>query len=188
MPKKEIVTLKEIERDIKNSLKMGKEMSRSSYLKGAIPCAVLGVILGIISIFQPQIIVNVFLLLIAVVVGVIAVVGAIIEVSTRKHKRNSVRMDDYDVSFASLSHTEEEHYIETSHHYSRQVNIYTLEFEDGREWIIPKVNYTWSQEFTMSDFTISLSSHPGDSFIVVARKDTRDIVMAYQAEFFEYNA
>ena len=60
--------------------------------------------------------VNVFLLLIAVVVGVIAVVGAIIEVSTRKHKRNSVRMDDYDVTFASLSHTEEEHYTEISHH------------------------------------------------------------------------
>lgn len=187
MPKKEIVTLKEVEHDIKNSIKTAQEIPESSYRKWAIPCGILGVLMAILTVFHPKI-----ALLGLFTIIIVAVVGSIIEIEVRKHKRKSFCIDDYEVAIATLSHTEEEHYKQTGGgvrvRHSKQVNNYILWFENEKIWRVPKNNYTWSKEREMSDCAIYQSSHRGDSFIVVITKVSCDIVMAYNTEFFEYKA
>lgn len=184
MSTKEIVTLKEIEHDIKNSLKTSQEIPESSYRKWAIPGGIWGVLMAILSIFQLKI-----ALLGLFIVIIVAVFAIIIEALVLKHKRKSFCIDDYEVAIAALSHTEEEHYKQSRGvrvRRGRKVNNYTLWFENKRSWRVPKHNYTWSKEHEMSDLAIFQSSHRGDIFIVVINKISCNIVMAYNTEFFEY--
>ena len=185
MPKKEIVTLKEIERDIIHSLKKAPEISESTYKKWAIPFGILGGVFGILTLIQPKI--GMTGLLILLMVGI---VGIVIETVLFRYKIKSVCIEDYKIESAVLSHVEEEHYkvkgagVKTRH--SRLASVYTLHFENGRSLRLPKDNYSWSQERLMSDFAIYQSSHRGDPFIIVVKKDSEEIVMAYPTDFFEY--
>lgn len=185
MTKREVFTLKEVEYDISYSLKNAPERSESSYKKLLIPCGVLGVLLAILSIFQPKI-----GLIGLLILAIVAIVSVIFELLFSKHRVKSVSIDDYEIDTAILSYAEEEHYKQiragVNIRHSRKINNYTLHFENGKSFRLPKDNYAWSKERSMSDFAIFHSSHRGDLFIVAVKKDSFEIAMAYPAEFFEY--
>ena len=182
MAKKEIITLTQIEQDIIHSLKEPQEMSKSTYKKWRIPCAIIGGLLVVVSIFYPTI--GVYSLLILLVAGC---AGGAIEYLLLRRKRKNVCIVDYDVTTEVLSNKVEESYsAPAGKHRSRTVTNYTLFFENGEGWRIPQDNYLWSEERPMSDFYIYQNSHRGDAFIVVIKKDTGKIAMAYDTEFFKY--
>jgi len=185
MANKEIITLERIEQDLIQSLKKPQELSESSYKNRSVPSILLGAGLAILSIFNPKIgLYGLFALI------TVAIVGTIIELSALRHKRKNVCICDYEITTMKLSDTAEEHYVQKGagvrFRHTRQVNNYTLRFENGKIWNIPKENYTWSKDGPMSDFFIYQNAHRTDLFIVVENKDTGKIAMAYHADHFEY--
>lgn len=182
MAKKEIVTLEDIEQDISNSLKEYKEMSGSTHKKLAIPASILGAILGIVSVFYLKL--PLYLL---IVISIAIPVSITVEYLLNRKKRKNFRIDDYEITTEVLAHKIEDTYTVTYRRYHHEtVRIFTLYFENGKSWRIPEDNYLWCEERPMSEFAVYQSSHRGNVFIVAVKKDTGEIAMAYNTEFFEY--
>jgi len=182
--KKEIFTNNEIEKDIINALKMPADESEASYKKWSIPCAIFGCLIGVGGIFYPTILIWVLLALIPLLGA-----GAIAYRIFLNRRIKKVSVEDHEIKTAVVSHTNEDSYVvRRGGHYSRRetIHVFTIYFEDGKRWDIPKDNYLWSVERPMSDLAIFHAAHRGDVFIVVSRKDDGEIVMAYDTEFFEY--
>ena len=191
MAKKEIVTLEDIEQDISNSLKEYKEMSGSNYKKITIVALIVGTLFVVAYYFYVKTLQTVLYLLIAAIIIVSAVI--IIKYLLHRNKRKKFCIDDYEVTTEVLSHKDEEQYKAIENRYPerkwrkyRTITIHTLYFENGKSWRIPEDNYLWCEERPMSEFAVYQSSHRGDVFIVAVKKDTGEIAMAYNTEFFEY--
>ncbi|MBQ9783750.1 MAG: hypothetical protein IJW44_04450 [Clostridia bacterium] len=185
MAKREVFTLKEVERDIVYSMKHAPEMSESSYKRMLVPCAILGGILGVFSVFQPKI--GLIVLLVFVLAFILScVLGGL----KKRHRIKSVRMEDYQLEVVPLSHKEEEHYRQRRGgarvRRSKQIDNYTLHFENGKSLRLPKDNYCWSRERPMSDHALYQCVYRGSECILVTHKESGRIVMAYPAEYFEY--
>lgn len=109
-----------------------------------------------------------------------------------RRRIKGVSMKDYDVTTETVQSTSEESYTirRAPSSFALYPNIhihnYTLHFESGTCWRIPKDNYLWSEERPMTDLAIFQSTQEGDSFLVVTKKGSGDIVMAYNEAFFEY--
>lgn len=182
MSKKEMITRAEIEQDIINALKLPPKTAEASYKRMTIPCAIVACLLVIVEFLYPKFIFFVLLALIPI----LFIFSAIRHFRLR-HKIEKVCMDDYDIITDVLSDKSEESYVVRGHKWhSQRVNNYTLRFENNESWRVPKDNYLWSEERPMSDFAIYQSSHRGDLFIVVIKRDTGKIAMAYHADGFEY--
>ena len=182
LSKKQIVTSGEIVQDIITSLKAPDEMSKESYKKITIPCIIVAVIFAIIELVYPKFILFALLSFIPFLV-----VLSIINHFKIKRKMKNIHIDDYIITTAVLSHKEHDGYVAKGPKWhSKKVNVYTLNFENGECWRIPPKNYNWSERNAMSDFGIYQSAHRGDVFIVVTKKDSAKIVMAYHTDFFEY--
>ena len=104
-------------------------------------------------------------------------------------KINAARVEDYEIVVGTLAEIDHESYRVRRGYkwYSPvdEINNYTLKFDDGGVWCIPKDNYLWSVERPMSDMAICQSSEHGDSFIIVRKKGDGKIAIAYSEKFFE---
>jgi len=182
LPKMETITLTEIEKDIINALKQPQDKSKIEYEKIKIPTAIITFLLIIIEFIYPLFIVW------GIIAFVVFVVGYnIIGHFRLKHKIKQISINDYEIKTYILSHTTEENYVIRMYK-ARDIIVYNccLYFENGEVWNVPKDNYLWSKEQPMSAFAIHESSHRGDSFTVVIKKDTGNIVMAYNTKLFKY--
>lgn len=182
MAKKQIFTDAEIEKDIICALKNPQGESKKSYNRRSIPIAVSACIAGVVSIFYPLVLL--WLLVAALVYGV----GEIIFRSVRlKNQIKNVKISDYELSTETVSYAHEESYMVTKgRRHKEMVYNRTLYFEGGKLWRIPKENYLWSEDRSMSDLPVYVSARRGDVFTAVTKKDTGEIVMAYHNDFFEY--
>lgn len=61
-----------------------------------------------------------------------------------------------------------------------------LHFDGSGEWEIPYQNYRWSRTYRMSRSGVSHTTLCGDPFWIVRRRDTGEIVIAYNQKFFRY--
>ena len=101
------------------------------------------------------------------------------------HRIKHVCISDYEIKSATVSNTDYE-YMTRSKYHSHIIQNYTVHFEGGTEWRIPKDNYPWCTERRMSDWAVYKSTHRGDEYIIVVKKKTGKIVMGYSSAFFEY--
>lgn len=182
--KKQTITNKEIEADIINALKRPAYISQKSYLKSALPPLLIAACLLILSefIYPPA---SLWILL----VELVGLVGYMIFCYLHRSIRiKKVTINDYDITTDILSHKTEEHYqIRNSKlRHTKTINNYSLHFESGKTWRISKDNHFWSKECPMSDAFIHENAHRGDTFILVVKRDTGKIAMAYSTELFEY--
>lgn len=179
---KETVSPTQIQQDIIHSLQNPPNMSEASYKKWTIPFLLPACLLGVAAFLYPKLLFY----------GLLVLIPALLLLCTVNHFRiqykvKKVSINDYDVTTDVLSHSSEERYVAKGHrHHGKVITNYTLHFENGADWRIPKDNYLWSTERPMSDAAIFQSSHRGDGFIVVTKKDTGKIAMAYHTDFFEY--
>ncbi len=180
--KKQTITNKEIEADIINALKMPAHMSEKSYRRSAIPSIIVcgAVILAYIA-YPPS---SLWLLIafLAYAIG-----SAVFYYVRRNIRIKNVSINDYDIFTDILSHKSEEHFkVQKSKRRTETINNYSLHFENGKTWRISKDNHFWSKECPMSDAFIHENAHRGDTFILVVKRDTGEIAMAYSTELFEY--
>ena len=183
MRTKEIVTAKQIEFDIINSLKQQKDMTEDTHQKIMILSAIVGCLLCLIGFLFPW---TVVWCILAAIIGCIMYI--LISYLSFRHKRSRFCIDDYQVQIQKLSYNTQESYIDKSGRRHITVNIYVMHFEDGRCWTVPDDNYRWSKELPMSENAVLQNSNAGDDFITVAEKATGKIVVAYNTKFFEYKA
>lgn len=195
MPNKktELLTSKQIEQDIINSLNYHKKMTKAEYQKLTIPCIIIAALLFVSVYLLPQLGIEtpmkIALYVILAVFGA-CVVTAVGQILLRRHRQKNVHMEDYEVTIETVSHTEEESYKQTSGtlvgRQGETVTNYTLYFEGGKSWRIPEMNYKWSAELQMSNFSVYNSTNRGDIFIVVSEKRSGNIAMVYPTKFFQY--
>ena len=177
---KEKLTDAVIEKDIINFLKQPDKMSEDSFNKRQILAAIIGIVIGVLSLIFFEFILWGFVLLIVYIIAVL----------TFKHFRfkfqaKSVKICDYEIKTETLSHVCYENYRVTGRR-GYTVHIHTLHFENGKSWGIPENNYSWSVERQMSAFSVYESAQSGDTFIVVTKKSTGKVFVAYNTRFFEY--
>ena len=105
----------------------------------------------------------------------------------RKNRIKNVTINDYTITTEIVDSTSEEHFLVRNGKYSsRQIDNYTIRFENKKTWRIPNENHLWSERYRMSDHAVFTSTHRGDTMIVVTKKLTDTVVMAYNTEIFEY--
>ncbi len=185
MARKQILTKDNIEADIKNTLKNPANLSRVERHRSMIPLFVFsGLVIVAMIIFQN------YYKLVLLLSLVFIIIYLAIDYIRQKSSIKKVSFDDYEVNTEVVSHIKEEIY---STDYStpinrklKEVRVYIMYFENGKSWNVPKDNYTWSKECPMSDKALYQLTHRGDVFIVITRKDTGHIVVAYPSEHFEY--
>jgi hypothetical protein len=106
-----------------------------------------------------------------------------------KKQIKNIKINDYEIT-AEIAHSvAEEHYkAETGgsvrHRRTAQINNYTIRFENGKVWRVPKELYCWNERLRMHDRGIFNSAHRGDTMIVVTEKSSGKIVVAYNTEIF----
>ena len=185
MAKKQILTNYNIETDIKNILQHPANLSRVEHHSAMTPLLVFsGSVIVAMIIFQN------YYKLVLLLSLVFIIIYLAFDHFRKKSNLKKISVDDYEITVEIVSHIKEEIYsTDYSNHISRklkEVRVYIMYFENGKSWNIPKDNYTWSGECPMSDRTLYQTTHLGDVFWVVTKKDTCAIVMAYPTEFFEY--
>jgi hypothetical protein len=125
------------------------------------------------------------LLLIGLLI-VLLVIGIVAHVRLRCRIKR-VSFENYEIRQETVKSVARESYVAKGPKWhSERVGNYTLFFESGKSWRIPKDNYLWSEERPMSDFAGFQSAHRGDTFLAVVKKDTEDVVVAYHTTVFEY--
>lgn len=183
--KKQILTNKEIEKDIETALKNTQDMSESSYKKMIIPIVLIAISMVVLEFVYPP---GILWVLIGIVVFLL---GAKIYKTCRlKYLIKNIKMEDYEVLTDTVSHIYSESYkVKSADKYrpSKTVNNYIIYFESRKSWKVPKENYMWSVERPMSDFSIYNSTHREDAYITVVKKSNGKIIVAYNCEFFEYS-
>ncbi len=181
---KEKLTDAVIEKDIINFLKQPDKMSEDSFNKRQIPAAIIGIVIGVLSLIFFEYIIWGLLLLLVYIAAALA-----FNYLRFKFQAKRVKICDYEIKTETLSHVCYETYHITRGAKRRRgetVHIHTLHFENGKSWSIPENNYSWSVERQMSAFSVYESTQSGDTFIVVTKKSTGKVFVAYNTKFFEY--
>ncbi len=184
MAKKQILTYAEIEKDIIHALKYPPSTSEASYKKGTVPAIILAVFLVVMEFIYPKL---VTLILLAVIVFLIGY-GIFNHIRLNNRIKN-VSIDDYDIKVETVHSVDEEHYRAERGGKPRRtdaVHNYIIRFENGKEWRMPRENYTWSERLRMHALGVYQTTHRGDSMTVVTKKETGEIVTAYHSDLFEY--
>lgn len=182
MSKKQLLTNANIENDIADAIKYPPEESESSYRKAFIPVIiVIAVYVAMAFIYPP----SAFWMLLA---AVLILIGGIIFNNVRKQNRiKNVSINDYDVTQEVVYSVDENQFEVRDGKYStRTVHNYIIRFESGRLWNIPPRLYRWSERLWMTNVEIHGKTHRGDTLLVVSKKNTDKIVVAYNTELFEY--
>ncbi len=189
MTKKQVLTNADIEKDIINALRQSKKVPKIYNKKTEVILSIVIVIGLVLMILYPYLLIGGALALVMFVI-----LRPILMTILLNHRAKKVSIDDYEIRNEILSHKN----IKKIHirlrgkgasriPVSTTISIYILNFENGKSWYIPRdCNYAWSVEHSRSDLAIYQESHREDSFIVVTKKDTGKIVMAYHTKLFEY--
>ena len=193
MSQKQILTNAEIKKDIISAMKNPPEESEASDKKGSVIALIVACFFLFMVYIDPLFAIR------AVLAGFALLIGASIFRSIyekRRFKKWSIH--DYDVATEVVHSIDEEHYLTYYDHRRKvgkrrgglvrtvPVNNYSIRFENGKIWRVPKELYCWNERLRMQDLGIYRTTHRGDTLIVVTKKDTGKIVVAYHTEFFEY--
>ena len=185
MTKKQILTDREIEKDIATAIKHPAEMAEHAYRKWDVVVILSTCGLFVFGIVRYEKFLWVMLGMIAFGVGV-----AILQYFDRRRRTRRVSICDYEISVEILHSKEYEHYIQRTgtgrRRRSRPIDNYTWRFENGQVWRIPQKIYLWNDRYSMARERVHEMIHRGDSFIVVTKKESGDVVAAYPTEIFEY--
>lgn len=184
--KKQILTNAEIEKDIVSALRHPPKESEASYQKWKIPAVLVAIFFVVIEFFYPLFLLWLLLALLGFLIA-FAVVHSILFQYRIKH----VSVRDYEITTEVVHSISEEHYRaerggRIRHRRTEQINNYNIRFENGKIWRIPKELYAWSERLRKQDLGIYQTTHRGDHLLVVTKKDTGKIVVAYHTELFEY--
>ncbi|MBP3332648.1 MAG: hypothetical protein J6M35_01230 [Clostridia bacterium] len=187
MAKKQILTNDNIETDIRNALKNPANLSRFEHYGSLVPIWIFsGLALTAMLVFQKYY----KIVLIASLIFIIAYLA--VDHFRRKNSIKNVSLDDYDLNVERVLNVIEEIYSTDNRNRVskklKEVSVRIMYFENGKSWNIPKDNYTWSGEAPMSDKALYQLAHAGDEFIVVTKKDTGDVAVAYPSAYFEYKS
>ncbi len=186
MPKKQPLTNYNIISDIKNILRHPANLSYAEHRKSLIPFLTFSLVL-----IAAMLIFRDYYKLVLAISLVFIVAYLTIDYLHKRKNAKKVSLDGYEIKKEAVSYVNEEVYI-TDRSISRmsekmsEIRVFIVYFESGKKWNIPKDNYTWSRECPMSDRAIYQTTVPGDLFWTVTKKTTGEIVMAYPAEYFEY--
>lgn len=188
MAKKQILTNVEIEKDIVHAIKHPPRISEKSYKSGTLPAILIVIFLVVMEFVYPPFILWALLALL-VALPVMAIVGRI----RLKHRIKSVSLDDYEITIETVHSIDEEHFkVERGggairrYRSTETVHNYYIRFENGKIWHLPKELYAWSERLRQGDVGIFNATHRDDRMIVVTKKDTGEIVVAYHTDIFEY--
>lgn len=181
--KKALLTKENIEQDIIASIKSPKRITNNVRIKHYVFALIVFfavVIVGYLYLNELTYSREIALVFIAVI--------SLLWLMFRYIRTKNVSADDYLIGRDTVSHIHEEKY---QYHprgaiVSREKTIRTIHFESGASWCIPKEAYLWSAEFTMSDVSVFDSTHKGNSFITVSDKNSGEVVVAYNENFFDY--
>ena len=183
MPKKERITAKEIEADIRYTLRNPPDITESEYNRQTLPAILIAIFLCALELIFPM---QLLWLLCGCIVAICAAaITALLKLRIRQKKFS---LDNYCISTERMDTKEAESFFVKGSKYSsgKTVYNYVLHFANGKSWRIPNNNYTWSGELPMSEHTVYHSANHGDAFVVVAERKTGKIVVAYHTDFFEY--
>ena len=184
MPAKERLTEKAILHDILYDIKNPNDPGKAVYiLRNVIGTGLL--LLSMASFFLGKRVGGITVLCSLAVVVSYGIAILVI----RKRRQKAVRIENYEIGLSVLSHKERERYAEFNKDRSIQTTYiirHLLHFEDGRSFLIPESNYTWSQEYLLSDYHIYENVHRGDSLLTVTEKKTGRIAMVYLPAHFDY--
>ena len=182
MPKKQKFTNAEIEKDIVTALKNPPSMSKETYQKPSVSTIIVVCVFLVLEFIYPHLLV--WLLLALLVWGIATIIFHYIRLRQRIKR---VSINDYHITIETVHGTSVEHYrAHRGRFRSETVFNYMIQFENGKVWRIPKENYLWSDELSISDWGICQGTQCGNTFVVVTKKDTGEIVTAYNTEYFEY--
>jgi len=184
MAKKQIFTNAEIEEDIMTAMKYPPEETKSSFKRATLPFILIVILLVVIEIFYP-----IFILLVLLGLIVFSICYIIFRNIRLKKQIKSVTINNYTITTEAVNSTSEEHFrVKNGKYSSKQIDNYTIRFENEKTWRIPKENHLWSERYRMSDHAVFASTHRGDVMIVITKNANGEIVMAYNTEFFEYRS
>ena len=184
MEKKENLTWLEIKKDIIIALKNPPSESKSSYNRSKPVYAIVGLALLALIYFFPIMLAYEFAALILFAAGYL-----IFHYARLKVKIKSINISNYNVTTETVYGISEEHYLARNGgrvKYTKQISNYTVHFENGKDWRVPKKLYTWSERFHRQDRGVYHTTHRGDTMTVISEKATGEIVMAYNTDIFEY--
>ena len=181
MQKRETVTKEQIKQDIIQSIKKPPHESKVANKRWTFFAIVIAVLALILEYVYPKAILGGLLILLISIIPC-----SVISHFQIKHRIKAISMDDYEIKTDVISHTESEHYKTEAPRGRKRVSNYTLYFESGAYWCIPPEIYCWSERKRSSARGVHQTAHCGDVFIVVLNKNTGEIAMAYDTEFFTY--
>lgn len=185
MKQKQILTDDNIKTDIKNILKHPANLSRIEWRQSRKP-----LLISSASVLLATIIFQNYYKLVLLVYLMFIVVYLTVEYFRQRNSIKNVDIDDYEIKKEVVSYVKNEIYTTYYSNYIsrtlKKVHVYIIYFENGKSWNIPKNNYLWSKECPMSNHTLYETTHSGDVFWVVTKKDAGQIVMTYHTDFFEY--
>ena len=191
LSQKELVTEKEIKQDVIHYAMNPQEDSETGYKKWMFAADVALVGLFLLTWYFIEAVlwlfVAVLILLIVVAFGLTPYL-----ILKERFKNRSFRIEDYEVTVEALSHKHEEKYEELRVYYGTRiphhetVSYYELFFENGGKWHVPEQLYRWSVERRTNEHWLFENAHRGDRYIVVRKKDSDEVFVAYPTEYFEY--
>jgi hypothetical protein len=182
MPKKQILTDAEIKKDLICALKHPPAESERSVNTAS--WVVLGIFIASIVVIYFY---HLFLLWLLLGTALYSIGFVIFKHQKLKMQIKKISLADHEITTETVSHTECESYvIRGTRHRRYTIYRYILHFESKKSFVIPKDNYLWSTETPMSDVVVFNTTHRGDTMTVVTKKDTGEIVVAYNNNLFEY--
>lgn len=183
--KKTTLTLANIRSDIIHRLKNPPDITETSYEKWTVPSIIIAVVALVVAYFFIELIALIVTLLLAAIILFAAANLFIVHFKAKK-----VSLEDYEITTETVDAVLEEHFtVEKGgrrFRRSKPIDNYVIRFENGKTWQMSNDNYTWSNERPMSDSSIYHSTHRGDLFLVVTKKGTGDIIVAYNTNLFDF--
>ena len=182
--KKELLTREQIVEDIRNAMRVSVPIRKKEYKTQRLIGLIGGVAAAILFFFYPYAVIYIILgVCFATIVGSFLFVA--IRAVYRKKKIRAVRIEDYRIGTELLSGKDCERFRQrvTRYHYKTVIHL-ILRFQ-GEEWRVPENVYRHSTEYRDTPWFTFDSAEVGDEFIVVRKKDTNAIVMAYHCDLFE---
>jgi hypothetical protein len=184
MTEKQILTDREIVKDIANAIRYPAEMTEDSY-NGWTPIAVvLAGVAVVLTLVKPMLYAQIMLGSMAAVI-----VWLIARHLYLRHRARRISLEDYEITVEILHSKDHERYFMSGYGRSghgKKVYNYTWRFENGQSWRLPQKVYLWSDLYSLASARVHESIHRGDSILVVTKKDGGDVMAAYPMGMFEY--
>ncbi len=187
MKQKEILTNEKIKKDIISSYKNEIKLSEEEYKKSELITFIAFLISFILLFICPKCVAWGFVL--SLLTLLVSAIGFYLR---PKIISKTFLINNYLITVETVHCIFDEHYYRRTSRcgnrggLSRDVSIYSIRFENGKTWRIPENIYLWSENVSAADFKIFETVHRGDTMIVVTKKKSKKIIVAYHSDYFEY--